>query len=105
AARARPAPRRSAYLLATGPAAYLSAWGAGLAEKRVALKLLGPPPPICPDRPTLDPDELEAELYRTTGDPLGPADVQIQLDGAESLAALEQVIASATCRLDVVMYL
>ncbi len=98
-------PRRSAYLLVTGPAAYVRAWTAELVEKRVAPRLLGSPPPVCPDRPTLDPDELEAEAYRVSGERPTPADVRLQIDGDESLAALEQVIAGTTCRLDVIMYL
>src|SRR4051812_26897765 len=54
-------PNQVLFTLATGPAAYARDWASGLIEKRVALKVMGPPAPICPDRPTLDPAQLEAD--------------------------------------------
>jgi cardiolipin synthase len=98
-------PDRLAYALTTGPPAYVRAWGAGLAEKRVALKLLGPPAPVCPDRPTLDPAALEAAAQRDSCESPVPADVRLYVAGGEALAALGAVIDCAACRLDVLMYL
>jgi cardiolipin synthase len=98
-------PDRLVFALTTGPLAYLRAWGSGLVEKRVALKLLGPAPPVCPDRPTLDTAALEAKAERVSRQPLAPADVRLYIDGYDALAALEGIIDTATCRLDVLMYL
>jgi cardiolipin synthase A/B len=95
----------SIYATATEPLAVLRAWYAGLAEKRVALKLMGPPPPVAPDRPTLDRDRLEATARRKSRTPPSPADVRLYLDGGEALQALDDVIDGARCRIDVLMYL
>ncbi len=98
-------PGRSAYALATEPLAYLRSFADGVAQKRVALKCLGKPAPVSPDRPTLQPDDLEAESQRLSREPLSPAEVCLYVDGGEALEALERVIDGATCRLDVLMYL
>jgi cardiolipin synthase A/B len=102
-AAARPA--RSLYAGLTEPGAYLSAWGAGLIEKRITLRRLGSPPPICPDRGTLDSAALEANARRVSKVPASPADVHLYIDGEDARSALAGVIESATCRLDVLMYL
>jgi len=98
-------PGRSAYAAVTEPAAFLRAWGTGLAEKRIALKLMAPPPPVSEDRPPLDVARLEADSRRFTRTPPSPADVTLYLDGGEAMAALESVIDGARCRIDVLMYL
>src|SRR5262245_19178446 len=102
-AAARPA--RSLYAGLTEPGAYLSAWGAGLIEKRITLRRLGSPPPICLDRGTLDTAALEAIARRVSKVPASPADVRLYIDGEDARSALAGVIASATCRIDVLMYL
>jgi cardiolipin synthase len=78
---------------------------AGLVEKRVAMKLLGPPPPICAIRPTLNTAELEADAQRVSEEEPSPAHVCLHIDCEESRSALEDVIESATCRLDVLMFI
>lgn len=64
--------------------------------KRVLLPLCGEPPPLrgCPDE--LLPLLLDARL--------SAADVRLYPGGPEALAALEAVIAQATCRIDVLMF-
>ena len=98
-------PVRSAYAAVTEPTAYLRAWYSGLVEKRIALKLLGPLPPVSADRPPLDVERLEADARRFSHTPPSPADVTLYPDGEAALAALDAVIDGATCRLDVLMYL
>ncbi len=98
-------PGRSGRVLLTEPLAYLGAGYAGLAEKRVLTKLMPAPDPIRCDRPTLDRDELEADARRVSGVPRQCADIRIYLDGCEALAALDDVIDGAACRIDVYMYL
>jgi cardiolipin synthase len=98
-------PGRSARAAVTEPLGYLRAWFDGLAQKRIALKFMGPPPPIEPDRPTLDVDRLEEDARRISGTTPCPADVRLYTDGCTALAALDEVIAGARCRLDVLMYL
>src|SRR5262249_19003139 len=66
----------------------LAAAGQGLACKRLALCLHGPPPPLPPCLAEPDPDGLEAELLHVTGKDLLPAQVHLYPDGAGSLAAL-----------------
>lgn len=98
-------PGRSAVAAVTEPAAFLKAWGTGLAERRLALKLMAPPPPVAEGRPPLDVARLEADARRFTNTPPSPADVTLYTDGGEAMAALERVIDSACSRLDVLMYL
>jgi cardiolipin synthase len=87
-----------------GPLAHVASGAVGLVGKRVCMRL-GRPGPVCPDRPTLAPAELESEVAHLTGACASPADVRFFIDGGEALAALEQVIDGATCRIDVLMYL
>jgi cardiolipin synthase A/B len=98
-------PVRTGYNLATEPVAYLRAGAVGLFYKRLALPFFPAPPPIDPNRPTLDPEALEAKLRRAARNELEPAAIRLAVDGAEALAALNEVIDSATCRIDVLMYL
>lgn len=87
------------------PAAYLRAAAAGLVRKRLLMNLAPYPGPVAPGRPALDPDALEEELVRISGEAQRPAAVRLYLDGGEALAALEDAIDQATCRVDVLMYL
>jgi cardiolipin synthase len=98
-------PARSGYVLVTEPLGYLRAGYAGLAEKRVFTKFIGSPEPIRCDRPTLDTAALEADARRVSGVAAAPADIQLYLDGCESLAALDAAIDGAACRIDAIMYL
>jgi cardiolipin synthase len=97
-------PARSAREVLTTAPAYLRAWGVGFFERRVALKLLPHPGPIRPDRPALDPVELEANAGRAADEPPAPADVRLYIEGCEALAALDAVIDNAAWRIDVLMY-
>src|SRR5262249_20754287 len=67
--------------------------------------LLGAPGCLPEDAPTLDPQALEEKLHRRLGSDLKQAQVDLFIDGDEALAALKGVIDSATCRLDVMMYI
>lgn len=77
----------------------------GGCEKRIGLRLLRDPVPLCEPRPTLDTAEMDRFSQRITGQPAVPADIRYCIDPDESIAALEGVIDSATCRIDVLMYL
>jgi cardiolipin synthase len=98
-------PARSTRVLLTEPIGYVRLGYAGLAEKRIYTKLLGTPDPIRCDRPTLDREALEGDARRISGVLPKPADIRIYLDGGDALAALDDVIDGATCRIDVYMYL
>src|SRR5205823_4443865 len=73
--------------------------------KRLALRFLRDPPPIACERPTLNPAELDRVATRITKEPASPADIRLHVDGTDALSALDCVIDSACCRLDVLMYL
>lgn len=72
--------------------------------KRLAMRLLGPPCPLSPDRPPAEPAVLEADLRQLIGSELEPAHIQLYPDGAEALAALKGVIDQATCQIDILMF-
>jgi cardiolipin synthase len=86
-------------------AEHLCATTQGGIGKRLLMRLHGAPPPLCPVRSTLDPAALEEELAAQTGQPLQPAYLKLLPDGAEALAELERLIAQATCRIDIIMFL
>ncbi len=73
--------------------------------KGIALPLASAPPPLDPNRPTLDPVDLERILAHEADNELRPADVHLQVDGQDALAALHHVIDHAESRIDVLMYL
>jgi cardiolipin synthase len=98
-------PARDAYIIASEPVAYFSSWAAGLAHKRIAMNVKEAPGPVSSDGGTLDINALEAEAEQLSGEPLSPAVLSLNTDGREALAAVENVIDSANCRLDVLMYL
>jgi hypothetical protein len=78
------------------------------AGQELALKRLDFSQPPCPPagaKPPLDPAALEAALRQVSCTPLQPADIRLYPDGAEALAALEQLIDSASCRIDVLMFI
>jgi cardiolipin synthase len=98
-------PLNSAATLLTEPIPILRSVFVGVAHKRLALRLASSPGPVPECRPRLDPQALEQELRAVAGEELLPAFIQLYPDGAGALAALEGVIAQATCRIDVLMYL
>jgi cardiolipin synthase len=98
-------PVRTGRVVLNEPIGYLRAGYDGLVQKRVIMNLMGPPAPVCCDRPTLDRDQLEVDARRLSGVPPASADIRLYVDGCESLAALDDVIDSAHCRIDVYMYL
>lgn len=98
-------PVQSAWTVASAPVEYARSAANGLLLKRLAINLSGRPDPVAPCRPTLDPDQLEAELRKMSSEELHHALVQLYPHGAEALAALEAMIDQATCRIDVLMYL
>ena len=71
--------------------------GAGLIRKRIGMNRERPPGPLspCPECGGKQPPVEE----------LQPALIQPYIEGAEALAALEQMIDHAGCRIDVLMYL
>jgi cardiolipin synthase len=94
-------PLRCAWELVYGLADEL--WGTAHGEvgKRLVLPLLGPPPPLgCDPLACLAPGPPGGLVGRD----LQPACVRIYPDGAEALAALEEIIDGATCSLDVLMF-
>jgi cardiolipin synthase len=98
-------PVRSAAAAVLGTTTRTGALAQGFYDKRVGLRLLPDPAPLCADRPTLDPTEMERFSQHVIGRPAVPADIRFCIDPEESVSALEGVIDSAACRLDVIMYL
>lgn len=98
-------PARSAYAAVTGPLAHFRSWYAGLVEKRLGLKMMGSPPPVTLDGPTLDVNQLEVDARRLSKTEANPADVRLYIDGCEARQALDEVIDGAHSRIDVLMYL
>ena len=98
-------PGWTTYNLVTEPVAYMRAGAVGLFYKRLGMRFLPDPPPIDPNRPTLDTEQLEGKLHRAARNDLEPADIRLMVDGSEALASLNEVIDRATSRIDVLMYL
>ncbi len=98
-------PVTNTYYTAWEVGADLRAVVAGLYYKWFLLPLQPAPPPLCADRPTLDPAVLEKELRHSAGNDLQPADIQLFVEGKEALVALHHVIDQAEYRIDVLMYL
>jgi cardiolipin synthase len=83
----------------------LRAAGQGFLDKRLLMRLWGPPTDASDGcGPSADGVPCAAEA-RGPDCPLKPAHVRLLIDGAEALAALDEVIAAATCRIDVLMYM
>lgn len=91
--------------LLVGPAADgVTALTKGEVGKRIRLALLGDPGPLPPHRNCCDPQALETNLTSRVGCHSCPAHLDLFPEGAEALAALHQVIANATRRIDVLMF-
>ena len=97
-------PRRDTWALLSESADFLHALRHDIAGKRFAC-CHGAPGPVAPCGPEPDGLALEADLRALTGKDLQPADVRLYPDGGEALAAVEDLIDRATCRIDVLMFL
>jgi phosphatidylserine/phosphatidylglycerophosphate/cardiolipin synthase-like enzyme len=89
-------PLRAGRTVLAGEAAWFGSAGRGIFGKRIGMRLHGMPPPICPRMDGLGPSVIETGLQ--------PAAVQLYPDGLAALAALEQLIDSAQCCIDVIIY-
>lgn len=96
-------PVRSLGVLVAEPAE--AARGAADGLHKRAMKLCHAPDPVPEDRSVLDVAALEEELKRVNGNELQPACIDLITDGDEALAALEEALKQATCRIDILMYL
>ncbi|MGH7172435.1 MAG: phospholipase D-like domain-containing protein [Gemmataceae bacterium] len=89
-------PLRAGRTVLADQAAWFGSVGRGIFGKRLGMRLHGTPP-LCPCPDGLDPALIETGLQ--------PAAVQLYRDGGASLGVLEQMIDSAQCRIDVLMYI
>ncbi len=89
-------PLRAGRTMLAGEAAWLGSAARGIFCKRIGMCLHGAPPPLSPFLEGLDPGLIETGLQ--------PASVQLYREGPAALAVLEQMIDSAACRIDVLMY-
>lgn len=76
-------------------AAWFGSVGRGIFGKRIGMRLHGAPS-CCPCPDGIDPALIQTDLQ--------PASVQLYRDGGASLAVLEQMIDSAQCSIDVIIY-
>jgi cardiolipin synthase A/B len=90
-------PLRSGRVLLADWAWWFGSAGRGIFGKRIGMRLHGMPPPLCRCAGEQDPDLIETGLQ--------PAAVQLYRDGGAALTALERLIDSAQCRIDVIMYI
>jgi phosphatidylserine/phosphatidylglycerophosphate/cardiolipin synthase-like enzyme len=90
-------PLRAGYTVLADQAAWFGSAGRGIFGKRIGMRLHGAPPPLCPCAGGLDPALIATGLQ--------PASVQLYRDGGAALAALEHLIDSAQCSIDVLMYI
>jgi cardiolipin synthase len=93
-------PLRAGRTMLAGEAAWFCSAGRGIFGKRLGMCLHGMPPPLCP--PQIGGDGLDPALIETG---LQPMAVQLYREGGAALAAVEQLIDSAQCRIDVLMYI
>jgi cardiolipin synthase len=90
-------PLRAGRTMLAADVAWLGSAGRGLFCKRIGMCLHGTPPPLSSCVDGLDPALIETGLQ--------PASVQLYRDGQAALAVLEQMIDSAQCRIDVLIYI
>ncbi|HEY7330133.1 MAG TPA: phosphatidylserine/phosphatidylglycerophosphate/cardiolipin synthase family protein [Gemmataceae bacterium] len=89
-------PLRASRTMLAGEAAWFSSAVRGIFGKRIGMRLHHVPP-MCPCANGLDSTVTEPGLQ--------PAAVQLYREGGAALAALEHLIDSAQCRIDVIMYI
>ena len=89
-------PLRAGRTVLADQAAWFGAAGRGIFGKRIGMRLHGTPP-LCPCPDGIDPALIETGLQ--------PASVRLYRDGGAALGVLEQMIESAECRIDVLMYI
>lgn len=89
-------PLRAGRTMLAADAAWLGSAGRGIFGKRIGMHLHGAPPQLCTCPQEPNPALIEPGLQ--------PASVQLYRNGGEALAVLEQMIDSAACRIDVLMY-
>jgi cardiolipin synthase len=97
-------PLKTSWFFLTETTEHVSALAGGEFGKRVLMPIHGTPEPLGQSAETLDLLELDAELQRMTGEPPTPAHVELQVNGADSLEALDRLMAQATTRIDVIMF-
>jgi cardiolipin synthase len=90
-------PFRASRTVFVAEALWLGSTGRGLFGKRISMCLHSTPPRLSPCADGLDPALFETGLQ--------PASVQLSLDGHRALAVLEEMIDSAECSIDVLMYI
>lgn len=90
-------PLRAGRTVAADGVGWFASAGRGIVGKRLAMHLHGAPSSVSDRSTPLDPALLETNLQ--------PAGVHLYHDGGAALAVLEQMIDSASCRIDVLMYL
>lgn len=83
---------------------HLFAWFEGGVTKRVIMPLWGEPLPLPDHTETLDTAELDRELERLTGRSLQPANMNLYVEGHETLRVLQELIAQATSQIDIIMF-
>jgi cardiolipin synthase A/B len=83
---------------------HVEALTGGEIGKRIWLPLCGTPEPLTPSNATIDLASFEKDLSHLTNEELQPASLQLQVNGAQSLEALDNLIAQATTRIDVIMF-
>lgn len=89
-------PLRTGRMVLADQAAWFGSASRGIFGKRIGMRLHGVPP-ICPCPEGIDPALMDTGLQ--------PASVQLYREGGAALAVLEQMIDSAQCRIDVLMYI
>jgi cardiolipin synthase len=94
-------PLQSGQALARASVDTLDTVGRGVFGKRLFLRLLGTPTEL---PPCLPPEGLNAGPADSLSACFQPAHIDLYPDEAQALAALEAVIASAQCRIDVLMF-
>ncbi|HWG41877.1 MAG TPA: hypothetical protein VN688_03755, partial [Gemmataceae bacterium] len=90
-------PLRAGRTVLADQAGLFGSMGRGLFGKRLAMRLHGAPPPLSTCPAVVNPELLETNFE--------PAAVQLYRQGGDALAVLEQMIDSAMCRIDVLMYI
>jgi cardiolipin synthase len=97
-------PLQSGQALARASVDHIDTVTRGLVGKRLLMRLTGTPVPLPDCRPPLLSGVVNAGPTNSLGECLQPAHLELYADGTHSLAALEEVIDRATCRIDVLMF-